>query len=71
MKTPRAEKTVTIAARDRDAALRLLAELHIQMQYTINSNTPPSTEDEDKDLAHAKKIQAEALDLAKRLRRAR
>lgn len=63
--------TITITKRDRADALRLLAQLHIQVGYVIASNTPPSTEDEDRDLADAKKIQAEALDLAKRLRRAR
>lgn len=62
---------VTIARRDRAEALRLLAVLHTQMQYTITSNTPPSTPDEDADLAEARKVQADAMELARRLRRAR
>lgn len=71
MKTPRAEKTVTITARDRNAALRLLASLDTQLGYIVTSNTPPSTETEKWDLQNATRLQAEALELARRLRRAR
>lgn len=65
------EKTVSITRSDRKALLRLLAELHTQMGYVIASNTPATSDDEDTDLADAEKIQAEAVELAKRLRRAK
>jgi hypothetical protein len=63
------EKTVTIARADRNALLRLLAELDTQMGYIITSNTPATTDSEKWDVHNATRIQMEALELATRLRR--